>query len=763
MSRLVSSTRARVLTVAVSSAAVALLGLGAVPSASAAPGGQISGTVTNAGGDTLAGITVTAYDSDTGEFGDEATTKKDGTYTLKKLGAAGYTVEFMDNSDSPLYATEYYDDQAAFEDATPVTVAASQTVSGIDAELARFGTISGRVTDEEGNPLGGIFIDVLEVTDEGPPFDSPGGTTTAGDGTYRFPFTPAGTYVVGFTDLDGTYVNEYYDDRLSIFDAEPVTVTAGGVTPAIDAELALGGHLSGTVTDSEGNGLGGIEIQLAREVGPDEWFGFGEEYGFQTDDDGSYQIDGLPAGTWRVGFVDHEGDYLSEYYDDVTEFEQSTDLPLAVRDELSGIDAELADAAHVTGTVTDEEGNPLTGIFVSLRALEDGNWSYFGEAETRADGTYAMDGLRPGTNYRVSFESQGDWATEYWDDSITIDDATPVDLTNGQTLPDVDAELASAAHITGDVTDGNGDPYDFVAVTAYRWTGSQWEDYSLAFTETFNDDPADDTEYDVAGLVPGTYRVEFDAFDEIPQGISEAGHEFWNDQPSLELAQDVVVTSAGQVLEGYDAVLERGQYPNEVENLTAPAIMGNPVAGQVLTASPGTWNLAATTFRYQWFAGTTPVGTNAPTYAPTAADVGKAITVTVVGSVAGIGSAAATSAPTAVVTAPPAPPAPPTPPTPPPPSPTQKKVVNVDKPVIKGTIAVGHRARVTPGQWTPAAVTLSYKWFVDGDRVANAVKRTLLLKERWVGLRLTVKVIAKADGYLKSVVVTKRSAKIASG
>ena len=34
---------------------------------------------------------------------------------------------------------------------------------------------------------------------------------------------------------------------------------------------------------------------------------------------------------------------------------------------------------------------------MSLRALEDGNWSYFGEAETAADGTYAMDGLRPGT------------------------------------------------------------------------------------------------------------------------------------------------------------------------------------------------------------------------------------------------------------------------------------------------------------------------------------------------------------------------------
>ncbi len=759
MSRLVSSTRARVLTVAVSSAAVALLGLGAVPTASAAPGGQISGTVTNAGGDALAGITVTAYDSDTGEFGDEATTKKDGTYALKKLGAADYTVEFMDNSGTPLYATEYYDDQVDFEAATPVVVAASQTVSGIDAELARFGTISGRVTDEEGNPLGGIFIDVLEVTDDGPPFDSPGGTTTAANGTYRFPFTPAGTYVVGFTDLDGTYVNEYYDDQLSIFDADPVTVTAGGVTPAIDAELALGGHLSGTVTDSEGNGLGGIEIQLAREVGPDEWFGFGEEFGFRTQDDGTYQLDGLPAGTWRVGFVDQGGSYLSEYYDDVPEFEQSTNIPVTAGDETSGIDAELADAAHVTGTVTDEGGNPLEGIFVSLRALEDGNWSYFGEAETAADGTYAMDGLRPGTNYRVSFESQGDWATEYWDDSITIDDATPVDLTNGQTLPDVDAELAAAAHITGEVTDANGDAYDFVAVDAYRWTGSTWEDYSFAFTDTFNDDATDDAEYDIPALIPGTYRLEFDAYDEIPQGLSEAAHEFWNDQPSFELAQDVVVTDKGQVLTGYDAVLVRGQYPNEVENVTAPAISGSPVVGQTLTASPGTWNLQATTYQYQWLAGSTPVGGNAPTYAPNTADVGKPISVVVTGAVAGIGSAAAQSAATAPVTAP----VTTTPPPPPPPPPAAKKVLLVKKPVIKGSLVVGTKARVTAGQWNPADVTLSYKWFVDGDRVANAVNRKLLLKEKWVGQRLTVKVTAKADGYLKAAVVTKRSVKIASG
>ncbi len=69
MSRLVSSTRARVLTAVVSSAAVALLGLGTVSTASAAPPGQISGTVTNADGDGIKGIEVTAFDAETGEFG----------------------------------------------------------------------------------------------------------------------------------------------------------------------------------------------------------------------------------------------------------------------------------------------------------------------------------------------------------------------------------------------------------------------------------------------------------------------------------------------------------------------------------------------------------------------------------------------------------------------------------------------------------------------------------------------------------------------
>ena len=278
------------------------------------------------------------------------------------------------------------------------------------------------------------------------------------------------------------------------------------------------------------------------------------------------------------------------------------------------------------------------------------------------------------------------------------------------------------------------------------------------FALEFAGDDVGPTHYDVGGLVPGTYRLEFDALDSFDTptggGLTEVAHEFWNDQPSLELAQDIVVTSAGQVLDGYDAVLERGQYPNEVTNVTPPAITGTPAVGQALTASTGTWNLKGTTFHYQWLAGTTAVGADSATYTPTAADVGKAISVVVTASVAGIGSATAQSAATVPVAAPV------TTTPPPPPPPAAKTVLLVKRPAIKGSLEVGTKARVTHGTWNPATVVLKYQWYVGGKLVAKADGARLLLKEKWAGKRLRVKVVAKADGYLKAAVFTKRSPQI---
>jgi len=81
-----------------------------------------------------------------------------------------------------------------------------------------------------------------------------------------------------------------------------------------------------------------------------------------------------------------------------------------------------------------------------------------------------------------------------------------------------------------------------------------------------------------------------------------------------------------------------------------PSISGTPKVGQSLTASSGTWPAPGLTFGYQWQRAGAPIGgATSSTYAVTTADVGKAITVTVVATRAGYQDGTATSAAVTVV------------------------------------------------------------------------------------------------------------------
>ena len=59
--------------------------------------------------------------------------------------------------------SEYYNDVREFSSATPVTVAAGATVSSINAQLARVGTISGKVTAPGGAAIAGVSVSASSV------------------------------------------------------------------------------------------------------------------------------------------------------------------------------------------------------------------------------------------------------------------------------------------------------------------------------------------------------------------------------------------------------------------------------------------------------------------------------------------------------------------------------------------------------------------------------------------------------------------------
>jgi len=136
-----------------------------------------------------------------------------------------------------------------------------------------------------------------------------GGVETAADGTYTVTGVPAGTdyqvcfyasfYAVGLAPDPLGYVDQCYNNQphnQSSTSQTPVTVTAGVTTAGINAALAVGGAVSGTVTDAAGthHGLAHVAVTVisASVSSP-----LATTLAVETADDGSYSVAGLATGT----------------------------------------------------------------------------------------------------------------------------------------------------------------------------------------------------------------------------------------------------------------------------------------------------------------------------------------------------------------------------------------------------------------------------------------------------------------------------------
>ncbi|MGH6936455.1 MAG: hypothetical protein ACRED2_09800, partial [Methylocella sp.] len=158
-------------------------------------------------------------------------------------------------------------------------------------------------------------------------------------------------------------------------------------------------------------------------------------------------------------------------------------------------------------------------------------------------------------------------------------------------------------------------------------------------------------------------------------------------------------------------------------NTVVPTIAGTAQVGQTLTATTGTWTNNPASFAYQWNRAGTPIGgATASTYVPVAADVGKALTVSVVATNSSGSSAPATSAATSPVTA--------------------AVPVNTVLPAISGIAQVGQTLTATTGTWTNNPASFAYQWNRAGTPIGGATASTYVPVAADVGNALTVSVVA---------------------
>jgi Carboxypeptidase regulatory-like domain len=489
--------------------------------AALASAGGISGTVTSVSThDPLAEVEVQVYLG--GQLVGSAKTAASGTYTVGGLGSGGYTVEFVALSGT--YARQFYDGSASAGGATGVSVGQGETKAGVDAELGASGQISGAVTSAASQAgLSGVEVTVYDSEE-----DPVASTTSASGGTYTVSGLPAGEYEVKFSPGTGNYLTQFYDGKATLAEAGKVPVTAGASTGSINAALAAGGEISGTVYKPGGTvGAPGVEVAVYESSGESKFVGSAT-----TTANGTYTVPGLPAGNYEVQFTALEsdypaGEYAPQYYNGASTLADATPVAVTAGADKSPINATLAAPGAIAGKVTAAATSAaLSGVVVKIYDLED---DYVTSAETAASGEYTVSGLAAG-EYEVEFVPSAAYLAQYYKGVPLFSEATVVTVKNGSTQSGIDAALAKPGTIAGTVTSAASPKADLqgVEVKVFDAAGGAY----VTSAET-----AANGTYTVPGLAEGKYKVQF---------LASSGNyvpQYYKDEPTLAAASEVKVSA----------------------------------------------------------------------------------------------------------------------------------------------------------------------------------------------------------------------------
>ncbi|MCX7552999.1 carboxypeptidase-like regulatory domain-containing protein [Marinicella sp. S1101] len=359
---------------------------------------------------------------------------------------------------------------------TPINLGPNENRLSIDFLLERGGKISGTVTDAaSGNP-----IDTSTETHYVQFYDSSGavagGAAIRPDGTYVSQRAlPPGTYSVRTGSMfNGAFIAPYvmqkYDPMGNIdcpgltcdLTSGNVTVTANNTETGIDFALSSGESFSGTIT----------EVGSATVIPDVHVLVYDNNGNFAnwatTDAAGNFTVDGLPAGTYYaltnngsnlpfLGIRAAEvGTWVDVLFDGLACPGSICDVTTGTPIVLGGapftqagvqtIEFNLETGGTITGQVN-TFGSDLPASFAAVNVF-DSQGQFFGSYQADENGFYLTAGLPDGTYY-LTTQSNGGLVDVSYGNQYCFDGAcdplqsTPVVISNGQSLVEVDFELRS--------------------------------------------------------------------------------------------------------------------------------------------------------------------------------------------------------------------------------------------------------------------------------------------------------------------------------
>ena len=391
----------------------------------------------------------------------------------------------------------------------------SRGASAESAGPVAAGSISGRVTNEQGEPL------PARVSLYRYPFDRADPTALAPNavatlwadaaGVYTFTGLTVGVYRVGFSDPHDAnqvladhfwglpapvYAYQFYSNSVH-FDAGSDLTVMGNTITGIDAVLHPVSVVTGAITLTTTMSTRVDLLVLLLQPTPQGWQAVRgdliEDVTLLPTQPSrvEFRVGRLAAGVYRLcamafagwnasdalfqdwGWVGCYGGSVAVPLDPLTDLpvQDAVDLDISASMTLPNLDftvthlavRPLPDAPGISGRVTADDGQPLTGILVQAYhadyppefvPLEE--WGKSVYTYTNANGDYLLALSQPGY-YALRFDNgavrywPGQYTPEFYADAATLEQATVLPWAAGQKLSPIDASLSLMPQITGRV------------------------------------------------------------------------------------------------------------------------------------------------------------------------------------------------------------------------------------------------------------------------------------------------------------------------
>jgi len=456
-----------------------------------------------------------------GAAGRLATTDAQGRFEIRDLPGGRYTLSAAKGG----FVSVQYGQRRPSESGTPLEIGEGQTFEKIVIALPRGSVISGRITDEFGEPVANAVVTSLRYAyASGARRLMPAGgqnsrDTTDDQGQFRLFGLSPGDYIVSAsfrsgggeaTDPSGEntgYAPTYYPGTPSVGDAQRVTVALGQEQTSVIFSLIATRlvRVTGAVLNSQGTPVMAGSVILTPAASRASAMGLNTQLAGRIDGAGQFRVTNVPPGRYvaQVRSQGGRGGPAARVATAATAEFGRQEITVGAED-LDGVVILTGPGARITGQVVSETGEPPSiraqQVTVMARpvALDPSAPAMGGAGRVNDDFTFELNGVFEPRVFRVN-APQGWTLKAVVLNGQDITD-TPLDVPPGQTVSGLQIVITEqATDVSGRVTDARGAPITDVTVVIFPADDNKWI-FQSRFIRAAR--PDQDGRFQIRGLPP---------------------------------------------------------------------------------------------------------------------------------------------------------------------------------------------------------------------------------------------------------------------